>query len=407
MATYYMKDDGKYYRKEDDERIRVGNYDIDPNEDYMSGYNKSLAVGDLNAAAEYERKRNAKIEAGYGNGYAPTYNLNYKSKYDDKIEGLRGDLENYKKFSYDPMKDDAYKSLVGVYNKNALNASKNAMTQAAIQNGGRLSSNAMVAASLAYGDQMSQLQAEIPQLRQAAYNMYLNEKNDKRILMNDYISAENENYGRWSDNYNRMYQNTWDLLNYQRQANNDVLNAKYTNAQIDSIIKNDAVQESMALGYVNENAAKILGVPVGTPTNEAVNQYQSRQLSYIDMLGRVPDGIAKSYEIDYGGNTVSRDSLSESERHNRASEANDSLAYSGINYSNDTSPTDWNNENEEQEPKQSNKGATAWEIARRVLPTAGGTEALLKRIDDFVSKEEDPELYEEVVEMVFNKGSRP
>ena len=212
MATYYMKDDGKYYRKEDDEKIRVGNYDIDPNEDYMSGYNKSLAVGDLNAAAEYERKRNAKIEAGYGNGYSPTYNLNYKSKYDDKIEALRGDLENYKKFSYDPMKDDAYKSLVGVYNKNALNASKNAMTQAAIQNGGRLSSNAMVAASLAYGDQMSQLQAEIPQLREAAYNMYLNEKNDKRNLMNDYISAENENYGRWSDNYNRMYQNARDLI---------------------------------------------------------------------------------------------------------------------------------------------------------------------------------------------------
>lgn len=219
MATYYMKDDGKYYRKEDDEKIRVGNYDIDPNEDYMSGYNKSLAVGDLNAAADYERKRNAKIEAGYGNGYAPTYNLNYKSKYDDKIEALRGDLENYKKFSYDPMKDDAYKSLVGVYNKNALNASKNAMTQAAIQNGGRLSSNAMVAASLAYGDQMSQLQAEIPQLREAAYNMYLNEKNDKRNLMNDYISAENENYGRWVDNYNRMYQNARDLIadNQQRE----------------------------------------------------------------------------------------------------------------------------------------------------------------------------------------------
>jgi len=324
--------------------MKYPNEDFEPNVDYMQQKNNAVYRGDFIGGAKAERQRNTKIESGFGGIYQPTYELNYNSKYGDKIASLRDNLENYKDFKYDPMKDEAYHALTRVYGANAEKASADALGRAAAANGGRLSSNAVIAADLAYQDKMGQLEAEIPQLRQAAYNMYLNEKNDKRNLMNDYISAENENYGRWADNYNRMYQNTWDLLNYQRQANNDALNAKYTNAQIDSIIKNDAVQESMALGYVNENAAKILGVPVGTPTNEAVNQYQSRQLSYIDMLGRVPDGIAKSYEIDYGGNTVSRDSLTESERHNRASEANDSPAYSGISYSNDTSLTDWNNE---------------------------------------------------------------
>ncbi len=200
-------------------KMKYPNEDFDPNVDYTQRQNDAVYRGDFIGGAKAERQKHNKIESGFGGIYQPTYELNYNSKYGDKIASLRDNRENYKDFKYDPMKDEAYHALTRVYGANAERASADALGRAAAANGGRLSSHAVIAADLAYQDKMGQLEAEIPQLREAAYNMYLNEKNDKRNLMNDYINAENENYSRWVDNYNRMYQNARDLIadNQQRE----------------------------------------------------------------------------------------------------------------------------------------------------------------------------------------------
>ncbi len=159
---------GPAIAKDDSHNINYGNFDFDPNTDYMAKRIEAEKAGDFNAASYYERMRNSKIASGFGGKYQPTYDLNYKSKYGEKISGLRDKLENYDSFSYDLESDENYNALKNVYHKNALEAQKNALAQAAAANGGRLSSNAIIAASLGYGNKMSQLEGEIPQLRQAA-----------------------------------------------------------------------------------------------------------------------------------------------------------------------------------------------------------------------------------------------
>lgn len=216
--SYNKKDDDDYGYEAPNmgapiaNNMKYPNETFEPNVDYQQRYDDALAQGDFIGAGKAERQRYNKIAGGYGGIYQPTYNLNYNSKYGDKIATLRDNLENYRAFKYDPTKDDAYNSLTRVYSQNAEKAASNALAKAAAANGGRLSSNAIIATDLAYQDKMGQLEAEIPQLRQAAYNMYLNEKSDVRNLMNDHINAENENYSRWNDNYNRLYQNARDLV---------------------------------------------------------------------------------------------------------------------------------------------------------------------------------------------------
>lgn len=238
---------------------RESQYDEPVGDDYMSKMIDSANRGDFPGAAYNERVRNEKIRLGYGGKYQPTYMFNYNpSENQKKAEDVREKLAMYDKFDYDPSEDAAYKALTNIYHNNAKAASENALARAAAANGGRLSSNAIIAANLGYQDKMAGLEAEIPQLRQAAYNMFRDEKNDLRQLGYDYAAAENENYGRWVDDYNRLYTGTMDYINRETSANAQ----KLSNAMV----------MAQNLGYVTDELSALTGVPSGTPF-ASVSQY--------------------------------------------------------------------------------------------------------------------------------------
>ena len=199
-------------------KIPPSNNDIYPNTNYMKNMLDAESRGDFNSAAYWERMRNEKINNGLGGNYAPTSMYNYNSKYADKISDLRGQLENYEDFSYNPLKDAAYRSLANVYDKNARDASANALGQIAAASGGRTNSNAVIASDLAYQNKMAGLEAEIPGLRQLAYDMYNREKSDLRDTMVDYMAQEQQDYGRWENDLNRRIENQryQNEMDYQR-----------------------------------------------------------------------------------------------------------------------------------------------------------------------------------------------
>ena len=282
-------------KKYEDEYIRYGGLDIDVNRDYKKAENEYAEVGNFNKAGEMERYRNNKIKAGYGQGYEPTYSYNYKPKFVDKADNLRGQLENYDDFSWDINTDPSYRALSSVYGVNAKKASDNALASAAAANGGRLSSNAIKAASLAYQDKMSGLEAEIPQLREAAYAMYRDKKNDVRNLMYDYEAAEDVNYSRWSDDYNRRYENAWDLINNNMKEREFAETVASGQAQRNSLRFADALSASQAVGYVNEELSALTGIPPGTPTTELFGMIENMRYNLGNSLGKYPGWFLGSY----------------------------------------------------------------------------------------------------------------
>lgn len=248
-------------------------------EDFMTKMQDAERRGDLEAAAYWERVRNEKIGLGYGGQYSPTYKYNYNpSENRAKADDIREKLMEYDKFDYDPQNDAAYKALTNVYHRNAKAASENALARAAAANGGRLSSNAIIAANLGYQDKMAGLEAEIPQLRQAAYNKFRDEKNDLRQMAYDYDTLEAENYNRWADDYNRLYTGTMDRLSIDRTNRLDEQAAKTTEL-------NNAIVMAQNLGYVTSALSALTGIPENTPFASVQQYLTNLQMSVQSDMG--------------------------------------------------------------------------------------------------------------------------
>lgn len=311
---------GQPIAKSDPYQVRYGNYTINPDVDYMAKKNDALKRGNIAEAAYWEQMRNAKIGAGYGGQYRQTHELTYNPKYADKLDNLRGQLENYDEFSYNIMDDDNYKNLANVYSRNAQRASSNALAQMAAANGGRVGANAMTAASLAYQDKMASLEAEIPALRQAAYDMYLADKQSLRDTYNDYLGAEADNYSKWSDNYNRLYTNIRDNVSdaqWEKKTDSEIA---YTNANIQKLKDDTDIQASITTGTVTPGMAERFGVPVGTRTVDALGML----LSGMELSGVIKKDAMAQLGLDIeDGETLAKQNLNEDIRHNQATEAID------------------------------------------------------------------------------------
>jgi hypothetical protein len=269
-------------------------YNWDEDYNYMQGKQDAEANNDLFTAAQMEADRNRKIDAGYGGGYEKTNDYNFGSKYDNKLDDLRRQRENYEDFSYDPYSDDAYKSLAKVYSRNAERATANALAQAAAANGGRVSAGVGTAAALAYQDKMAQLEAEIPALRNAAYQMYMDKYNRMGESLNDYMNADATDYSRWSDRYNRLYQGMRDRVEDAR------MNSYYDTIN-QSTRFNDQLNAAKWLGQATEQSAPLLGVAPGTYGFDAQDAFANRQLQYGMQIGRIPASVLSAYGFDTKG----------------------------------------------------------------------------------------------------------
>lgn len=146
---------------------------------------------------------------GGGNTYtatavaAPSYAEipEYNSKYAEQIEALAKQILG-RKFSYNPFDDPMYKNYEKQYTRMGERALEDVMGMLSGKTGGMASSYATSAAQQANNAYLAELSGIIPELQQAAYEMFLNEGNSMIDNLNSLISRDNIDYSRYRDTVN-------------------------------------------------------------------------------------------------------------------------------------------------------------------------------------------------------------
>lgn len=235
--------------------------------------------------------------AGFTYEDAPTYT----SKYESQIDSMLNQILNRDQFSYDHMTDPLYQQYAQAYQREGQRSLQDTLGNVSAQTGGLASSYATTAAQQA-SDYYAAKQADIiPELYQLAYGMYLddidgqvrdlgllNQMDDTqygryRDTMGDWRDDRNFAYDQYRDDIgDQRYQSEWDYMVGRDQIGDDryadetaynryqdSLNWAYTQ---NADAYNRAMQTWSALGYLDEQSAQTLGLPVGTRTSDY--QYQ-------------------------------------------------------------------------------------------------------------------------------------
>ena len=193
------------------------------NVDYQALIDKAVVKGDFGAAAQLEEARNEKID-DLGLNYEKTYkytqygdsgdtsssgspaSVSYSAKseqptYTDNQQGLIDSvstaLMNRDAFSYDPESDPLYQSYQKQYTRQGQTAMHDTLGQIAARTGGMASSYAGTAAQQTYDNYMQALSDKIPELRQAAYEMYRDQGSDMRDNLSMLLSLESNDYNKY------------------------------------------------------------------------------------------------------------------------------------------------------------------------------------------------------------------
>ena len=123
----------------------------------------------------------------------------YKSQYGDQIQGMIDNILNREKFSYDYAADPMYQQYAQQYQRGGQMAMKNAMAESAALTGGYGNSYAQQVGQQTYQQYMENLAGKIPELRDAAYNMYQAEGNAMRDNLGMLQGQDELDYGRYRD----------------------------------------------------------------------------------------------------------------------------------------------------------------------------------------------------------------
>lgn len=137
-----------------------------------------------------------------------------------KISAALDALLNREAFSYDAASDPLYQQYRKQYTREADRSAENALGKAAVMTGGMPSTAAVTASQQASDYQMSQLTDKIPELQQLAYSMYMNDLDADRQNLSTLIGLEDNNYNRWLDERNYLYQLARDQVSDEQYENN-------------------------------------------------------------------------------------------------------------------------------------------------------------------------------------------
>ena len=134
----------------------------------------------------------------------------YQSKYGTQIQSLLDNLLNRESFNYDAAADPLYQQYAEQYNRGGQMAMKNAMAQSAALTGGYGNSYAQQVGQQAYQGYMQELSGMIPQLQQAAYDMYRDEGDTMRGNLGMLQGMDDTDYGRYRDEVGDY----WTMMDY-------------------------------------------------------------------------------------------------------------------------------------------------------------------------------------------------
>lgn len=218
----------------------------------------------------------------------------YVNRYQDMLDEVTAQYLGRAAFEYDPEKDIAYQQYKDQYTRNGERAMQDTLGQVSARTGGLASSYAGSAAQQSYNQYMAALNDKIPELRQLAYQMYLDEGDamlkklgmlqgleqgeyDKFLTdLGQYNNMLNFDYGIFGDDVSRdQWQKEYDRgvlesdRDYARLLNNDQLNEQWKQKEWDYGVEQDQLaredqdrEEAIAriYNYV-DNGGDVAGIP--------------------------------------------------------------------------------------------------------------------------------------------------
>ena len=172
--------------------------------------NQKAAAGEVSWESAHNWWENTRAGYGYtggedGHGYtkigskskdtSPSYTNRYQSAMDQAANALL----NRKAFTYDPANDPTYQQYADSYTRQGKQAMEDTLAQVSARTGGLASSYAGTAAQQTYNGYMSALADKVPELRQLAYQMYMDEGDTMRQNLDLLQGLEATEYGRYRD----------------------------------------------------------------------------------------------------------------------------------------------------------------------------------------------------------------
>lgn len=214
-------------------------------EKYQQGYQQSDVV--TQAQAALANIQNAKPQG-------------YESKYGEQLDQLLQQITNPEKFNYEFNGDNLFKAYSDLYDQKAQQANLNAQGAAAALTGGYGNSYAESVGQEAYQQQMMELLDKGLEMRNTAYQAYLDEQNQRLNQYGVLNAAEQAEYGRYRDTladwqreeemaYNREFNER--QLDYNRYM--DQLNYYTGLAQIENQAWNSEEDRREAIREFNLN----------------------------------------------------------------------------------------------------------------------------------------------------------
>ncbi|MFT9498241.1 hypothetical protein [Anaerosolibacter sp.] len=287
---------------------------FNPNNQMVTYQGKNLLQAGQNVGGTTYADPSQIKAAVYRGGFMPQQS--YQSQTNDVLSQLMKQVN--KPFEYNPRKDPRYQAVQDAAERNAQTASRNAME--AMNERGILNSTIT-------GDRIGQIEQEakqrvtdlIPQLMESAYNQRQNETNNLLQLLGVYQGLENQSYNR-----NQVL----DQTAYERglQEQQAEAQAVAQQAQLQQQQLEQALSRVDSLGYVDNAASQILGVPVGTPSFRA-REAAADRANRIRLEGISAANRLAAIEKEYGLRAQERQSV---EAEETAKQADSNAVYNAF-----------------------------------------------------------------------------
>lgn len=183
------------------------------------------------------------IKGGFSYETAPQY----VNRYQQQIDALTQAIIGRQPFSYDPETDPTYQQYKADYTRMGQQAMQDTLAQVAARTGGIASSYGVGASQQAFNNYMAQLASKVPELRQLAYSMYMDDLNSQRNDLNMLMGLEQGDYGKYLDQLGQ-----WNTdRNFDYGAYRDTVSDNQWNQSFDYQQQQDALAQQ---NYLNEFA---------------------------------------------------------------------------------------------------------------------------------------------------------
>lgn len=166
-------------------------------------------------AAPVQTAQQAAVQQYVDTGYVPNTNVtaaydqyqqqaaakpaDYQSQYDAQIAAAFDKIMSRDKFSYDMNSDPLYQQMSDRYQQQGQMAMRDTIGQSAALTGGYGNSWAQSAGQQAYGQHLQALNDQVPNLRNAAYDLYANEGSEMYNQLNTMQGLDATAYGKQRD----------------------------------------------------------------------------------------------------------------------------------------------------------------------------------------------------------------